>query len=73
MDLGTLLVALTVGIAPLAFGIAAGYLALAGSLAVFKTALEQRSPVQALLLDNVVQMPIRGRITVADVAVRRAS
>lgn len=46
MEIGALLVALTVGIAPLALGVAAGYVVLAASMALFRTALEHAASRQ---------------------------
>ena len=73
MDIGSILVALTVGIAPLALGVGAGYAALTMSVALLRTVIENAASGEAAPLDNVVQMPTRGRRTESDTDVRRAA
>jgi hypothetical protein len=72
MEIVNAFVALVATVASLALGVGVGYGALTMLEALLRTALESPASSQPALLDNVVQMPTRGRaIEAADM--RRAA
>lgn len=72
MEIITTFVALTSTLGSLALGVGMGYGALTMLESFLRTALEGSASSQAVALDNVVQMPTRGR-TIEAAALQRAA